>query len=516
MKSWLLLISCAVLTLPTLSVAQGPNNAQIIAWAQQNRPIWEKLQAEARRKGPRPIPVPPQIDPPCHLCGDDTKTQNELQVDAWVKEAMQPEFGQATQIVQIAKQAELYRSAKGVNNAALSALSYLPDDKGGLDAAAELINRYLDMRAFPMAEKYKGEPKRAYAGITLVTRATREYGLLGGNSDSKEQQAIQYVDAWLESVQAKAETDVLGGKQYNLCPVYVSILRQLELASASAVVTDADFERLKKTLDKMDRMLHFKVAMTLKVHDVNESGTKTDITWTGSARMRIKLGSQCYTPEWEDGNSMSVKVENWSIVGADGTPVELESARNFQAPLKPPMLNLCEPNPVLQVPFDIRNMPVEETSVKGYAARGAYFQGMLAGLVGANNAGPAAANLTGRGDKGPATLNAPDPNANPETSDAMKELQAHQGDQSWFMSAEGQAVLRKVQQQAMARAHGALARRNNAAANAHTAQDAVASLLAAQMHWKNGSADVAGDNWHVTQDNALITLEMNVTNDPQK
>lgn len=515
MKSWMLRLFCVVLALPTVSIAQGPNNTQIIAWARQMRPVWEKLFAESRRKGPRPIPVPPEIDSPCTLCGDDTKTQNDVQVDAWVKEAMRPEFDQANQIVDIAKQAETYRATKGVSDAALSALSYLPHEQEGLETATELISRYMGERAYPMAEKYDQEPKRAYAGITLLMQATKLYSLVGG--PPSQQQTLQYVDDWLVSVRVKAETDVLAGKQYNLCPVYLRILRELELTGVNTIGTDADLERLKKTFDKMDKMLHFKVEMRLTVHDVNESGTKTDIAWTGAARMRIKLGDACYTPEWENGGSMSVRVENWSIVGQDGAPVELVSARSFQAPLKPPMLNLCEPNPVLQVPFDIRNMPRETISVKGHTVpNAAYFQGMLAGVIGANNAGPKGSEMTGRSDKGPATLNRQDPDANQEQTDAMKELQAHQNDRNWFLSAEGQAVLKKVQQQAMARAHGELAKINNAAANAHTAQEAEAALLSAQMHWKNGAVDVAGDNWHVTKDDARIVLDMRVTNDPQK
>ncbi len=516
MKSWLLLFFCLVFASPTVATAQGPSNAQIIAWAKQTRPVWEKLFAESRRKGPRPIPVPPEIDPPCNLCGDDTKTQNELQVDAWVKEAMQPEFGQADQMVDITKQAEIYRNTKGVNDAALSALSYLPDEKYALEAATELLSRYLGERAFPMAEKYDRQPKRAYAGITLLMQATKQYSLLS-DLGSENQQAIQYVDAWLESVQAKAENDVLGGKQYNLCPIYMSIIRELELTGANILVTDADLERLKKTLDKMNRMMHFKVEMKLTVHDVNASGTKTDIAWTGAAKMRIKLGNACYTPEWENGNNMSVRVENWSIQGSDGTPVELVSARNFQAPLKPPLLNLCEPNPVLQVPFDVRNIPFETISVKGHTApNAAYFRGMLAGVIGSNNAGPKGSELTGRSDKGPATLNRQDPDEAQNQTDAMKELQAHQNDRSWFLSAEGQAVIKKVQQQALARSRGQVSQMNNAAANAHNVQDVMASLLAAQMHWKNGDVDVAGDNWHVTKDGARISLEMKVTNEPQK
>jgi hypothetical protein len=63
----------------------------VIAWANQNIGPYHQYHTFAQQTHSPQTPVPPMVDPPCHVCGDTTQTQGEAQVAAWVAQAQQPE-----------------------------------------------------------------------------------------------------------------------------------------------------------------------------------------------------------------------------------------------------------------------------------------------------------------------------------------------------------------------------------------------------------------------------------------
>ncbi len=66
-------------------------SAQIVAWGQASVKAFAEAMG-ASRVPVGAVPVPPQIDVPCNLCGQQNTVANGSQLaQAWVDQAMQPE-----------------------------------------------------------------------------------------------------------------------------------------------------------------------------------------------------------------------------------------------------------------------------------------------------------------------------------------------------------------------------------------------------------------------------------------
>jgi hypothetical protein len=55
-------------------------SAKVIAWANQNIGPYNTYHSFAQHRQHPQVPVPPMVDPPCHVCGDTTQTPGETQV----------------------------------------------------------------------------------------------------------------------------------------------------------------------------------------------------------------------------------------------------------------------------------------------------------------------------------------------------------------------------------------------------------------------------------------------------
>jgi hypothetical protein len=83
-------------------------SARVIAWANANIDNF-KRDVDYARRGPKPqVPVPPMVDPPCHLCGDATQTQGEAQVAAWVQQSQEPELTYMKELTRMDREIQLF------------------------------------------------------------------------------------------------------------------------------------------------------------------------------------------------------------------------------------------------------------------------------------------------------------------------------------------------------------------------------------------------------------------------
>ena len=413
MKSFLYVMCVATACQPIYAAVSGEQgqqaqSAKVIAWAQQNLPLYTKDMDFAKHAPPAEIPVPPQLDPPCRLCGNTDKTQGETEVDSWIKRAEEPERTHIQELVGIERQLAAYRalSAGSLSPAAEHALLQFDSTDRIEEAIIQIANRLLYDKALPMGRKYDKEPKRAYAGILFLLDVARNQQLIQalktGSDRSGENDALALVNEWVLSIASAIDKNILAGHQYNLCPVYADIMRQAEMAGGAAT----DMQKFQATIAKMDKLLRFNVNMKLHAVGSQDDGSHYDITWSATALLHLKIdfSKGCYTAEFLNDGKMAVKVDRFTMVTSNGAPVELTSARSFQAPIGKPTLNLCDPNPVLLIPFNMALMPKETLSGEGHTAQGMLLGSFLTAVVSMNDLITQDTNdMTGRNGAGPAT-----------------------------------------------------------------------------------------------------------------
>jgi len=189
----------------------------------------------AKHAPPPQVPVPPLVDPPCRSCdAADTPTPGEAQVTAWIKQSEAPEAGYLKTLASIGKQVSNFSGVgkTGLSPAADKALAQFSE--ADIQAAIwKLSDRLLIGKAIPMAQKYDSEPKRAYAGISFLLKEARDAAQVHGSDYSGSQQAGDLAIAWQQSIAKTIDNDVVAGHKYNLCPVYGTVYRELELLGGS-------------------------------------------------------------------------------------------------------------------------------------------------------------------------------------------------------------------------------------------------------------------------------------------
>lgn len=481
-------------------------SAQVMNWVQLNAFAYNTYTQYANHPPAAQVPVPPQVNPPCHVCGDSTQTQGEQQVAAWVQQSENPEVQYAGQLLKMAHDLavldQLDRAQMSAG--AQAALNTYSSDQA-MNAAAALLRELFNNKVVPMANQYSNDPTRAYAGTKLVLDAAHQAALLDTqNSSSYDNQAIQLTQQWIQAVASKIDSDILSGHKYNLCPVYASIYRQVALLGGP----EADASNLEETLNKIDQMMHFNIEI-----DLNGSAAAGQGGWQASWQAKGKLylkvdpSNSCYTPQL-DGGVMHVQVQNWKATGNSGS-VTYVSPYSYDAPFKTPVVNLCDNNPVFSLPFDSNAMPKETFSAKGYQATpdsGSSFGGMLAAVATLNNLSGVngkISSLTGRSS-------APGQGAGsgPDLNSLQQQMQAHKNDPGWFMSAQGQQAISQMSQ-AMGGSGSTGGSSPQSMSNA--GQNAL-SQSAIKATWTNGSTNPVSDSQHMT--NSGFTAAMNIKVDP--
>jgi hypothetical protein len=497
-------------------------SARVVQWAAQNSPRYRNYMALAKSNARAEVPIPPEVDPPCNACDDpDTKPESTSFVETWMKQAMEPESSAIQGLIQLDHELQnmgIPADKSSLTPSARTALSeFSVDDME--DSAVRLSSRLVGDKAIPMGEKYDTEPKRAYAGTQFLLAASRNQSMVQGLKKSPDRShegiILSLVARWFQSISDTMDREIVNGHAYNLCPVYVDIIREVQLAGGPS----ADLARLRAVLDKMDKLLTFQVRMQLHAEGHGDDGGKMNISWTLQSLLHLKVDQQrsCYTPEFINGGKTSVRVEFFQLETAKGDRVQLTSPREFEAELEAPKLSLCARNPVLQIPFKSSGFPPEQLTTHGYSSSGALLSSSLLAVATTNNMNTQKANAaSGRSGTGPATA---DPHA--ESSDGQQQvekmkavLQAHAGDPQWLMSPEGQGVIAQMQSAATGMMRGRVASLNNAAANATSMSDMAAAFQSAQLPWHNGGAQPVSETLQVDHGSASFTLEVHVEQVP--
>jgi len=82
-------------------------------------------------------------------------------------------------------------------------------------------------------------------------------------------------------------------------------------------------------MQKLQNLLTFDVKMKFDVSSHVKNGTSLDATWSGTAKLKLKLNASgsttCYSPELENGGQMAMTVDSFQMVSDTDGPVELTS-----------------------------------------------------------------------------------------------------------------------------------------------------------------------------------------------
>jgi hypothetical protein len=497
-------------------------SAKVIAWANQNIGPYNTYHAFATQKQKPPVPVPPLVDMPCHVCGDTTQTQGEAQVAAWVAQAQEPEITYIKGLMEMDRELQLVGGANSdlLTPAAQKALRQFEEDAGFMNDAAAIANELVYSKAEPMAKQYGKEPKRAYAGIMFLTSADKSLQSIGGSSEGAQHSPLmQYVQIWEQALADKVQTDVLSGHQYNLCPVYAAIVRQAQMLGGP----ETDVAKYTEMLQKLQDLVKFNVNLDLKVNIDGKDGSHMHAEWTGRSNLTLKLdlANSCYTPQFDNGGKMAVNVANWDMVNVDvhpdGTretiPVQLTSSHQYDATVGTPQLNLCDPEPIFQLPVTVTT-PQEQIMAKGHRSDTVLFPSFMEAIITANEVNSAASNaVTGQAPSLPGGPPPPPnpPGGGPSPMDKDQQaLEAHKSDVNWLMSPAGQAVIADMQKQALASVQNKMASAGVVVPTATSFAQLGQSLASAHVPWTNGQTQPVNKTLHVKKDSADITLTISV------
>ena len=516
------LLIALLLSPPAFADTPAQVNAKIVAWATQNLAAYQKAVAYGQHKQSPQIPVPPAVDMPCHVCGDSTQTQGEAQVATWVKQAMEPEATYMTTSLSDGKQVTLFRAlGNELSPAAERALNQYGSNDSFIADAAAVSQVLVGQKATEMANRYDKDPHMAYAGILFLLQAARQADLLGGNYGDG---AIQLTSTWMSAVAETIDKDVTSGHKYNLCPVYASIFRQIELLGGP----QTNMDQFTQTIQKIQDAVKFNVKLQLKADINGADGSYLHATWSGTAKFHldIDMANTCYTPAFDNNGSMAVTVDSWSSQGIETSssgvktpiPITLTSAHSYKVNLAAPQLNLCDPQPIFQIPLSTVKPPQETIMAKGHTENGSFFQSFLAAVVAPNEVNNANTNaVTGQTPTlpgvhpPPANTGAP---ARPDTSgiqSAADQLKAHQGDIGWLMGPQGQAAIANIQKQALQTTQKVTASAGLVIPNASNFTNFANSMASAHLPWTNGQAQPVNKSLHIKKDNDDIDITVTVT-----
>lgn len=563
---WTSWIFCALLlpawTGATAQASKGSNaqtsaalSAKVVAWANANLASYRQAVDYSKNGPPPQVPVPPLVDPPCRSCdAADTPTPGEAQVATWVKQSESPEAGYMSTLLKVGTYVAQFEGVgQGVlNPAAEKAIKQFSSEECRA-AALRLSDRLLNGKAMPMAQKYDSEPKRAYAGITFLMQVGKDAANLqsmgNGSNSGWQAEAIQMAITWEQSIEKTIDSDVVAGHKYNLCPVYGSVYKMLTLLGDQAPNMDS----VLAIMQKLQNLLTFDVKMKFDVSSHVKNGTSLDATWSGTAKLKLKLNASgsttCYSPELENGGQMAMTVDSFQMVSDTDGPVELTSPRSFNIPLGFVQLNLCDPQPILQLPLVSGVIPQETLTAKGQTMQTSLLQTYLSAVVQANHTNRPKINaMTGKNpqaesapssdgsaqaplvppfeDNSPVPLVPPssypsdsnqtqhDPLANAlqdeELKQAKAQMTAHRGDAGWIMSAEGQGAIANLQKLAMAKVQAKLAEAGVVVPKSNNPIDLANAVYSTQLPWANGAAQPVNELLKVHKDQLDIYLTITV------
>lgn len=491
-------------------------SANVIAWANQNIGTYKQI-IQVARKGSKPdVPVPPEIDPPCKVCGDDTETQSETDANAWVKKAEEPELTYMSKLADMDREIQLVGGAGSpiLSRDAQKALEQFEDDAGFMKYISLLGNRLYYQKALPMGDKYHTDPKRSYAGIMFLLDAAKIHGLRGGETND-DNEALNLAHEWVESIIDKINQDIFQGKKYNLCPLYASTIRQAMMLGGS----EPDMAKFQQTVEKIEKMMYFDVTLNLHVHVIPKDGSGGgDETWSGKAKLHLNIDfrNACYTPEYVNGGNMTMTVTDFSLHDDEGRPVNLVSSRNYVVPLGPPTLNLCDSKPILDTGISSNGIPNEQVSYKGKTAPSILLSSYLtiANMKTSMDLGlpmtTASASSAPSGPRSSAAQGRDFANNAQKINQIQQEIASHSKDPSWFSSPEGQATLAAMQGDA-AKAQGDASAMNKAAA----AQKPT-TMGTLRVPWTNGDDQPVLRQTQAAGDDGNLRMKITVQNAPQE
>ena len=537
-------------------------SAQAIAWANQNLgPYKTYHQFASHRQQPRAI-VPPQIDFPCQLCGQSATSQNQANAENWVKQSMEPEKTYMTGLLSMANYIAKLKSSPWNNlthGQQMAAQETLPASQiqqmkqSNWDklspAAQQAIEQFDDPESMindtrriaddlvndagEMATRYDRDPTRAYAGTMLVSTVQKQLQLLGERSDhplisidlnNESRAEMQVLQQWLGAVRNTIDNDIFSGHKYNLCPVYMSIIRQILTAGGSAGGSLNSASDYTELLGKLNKATEFDLNLKLVATGVERDGSNLHATWIGKAKLKlnVNLDQSCYTPQWEDAKGLQVVVQNFHMTGidkhSDGTteeiPVTLASDPLFYAKLPAPLLNLCDPSPIFQMPM-VGAYPQEIIKVKGKDSKGSFFGPFMAMVIGTNEVNSSESNaVTGATPSLPGGSQNSQQNTGGSGSAGLEatkaEIEAHKNDVSWLMGPAGQAAMAKLQQQALASVQSKIAAKGIVVPQASNFAQFGQSLTSAHLPWTNGQTQPVNKTLHVKKDNNDFELTVTV------
>jgi len=518
---WLMVAAVLAVSAGARAQQSAALSAKVIAWANQNIGPFNQAIDYARHKQHPAVPVPPQVDPPCHVCGDTTQTQGEAQVAAWVKQAQEPEATYMQTILSDSRQVELLGGASSdlLTPVAQKAMKPFDNEQQALVDAGAIASELVNSEAGPMVQQYGKDPKRAYAGILFILSAGKMLALLGGDSDSSIQnQLIQDAQQWEQSIADKVQSDVLAGHKYNLCPVYGEIVRSAQLLGGP----ETDIDNYIQMLQKLQDLVKFNVNLNLKVNIDGSDGSHMHAAWTGKSKLTLKLdlANSCYTAQFDNGGQMAVNATNWDMVNiakkSDGTeeriPVTLTSSHSYNATLGTPQLNLCDPQPLFQFPMMV-STPPEEVTAKGHSAKTTLFPSFMGAVVATNEINSAATNaVTGQAPSLPGG-NSSSSSQSSDTSgmdQAKSAVEAHKGDVGWLMGPEGQAAIAQMQKGALQTVQSKIAGAGVVVPTASSFAQLGQSLASAHLPWTNGQTQPVNKTLHVKKDTTDIELTISV------
>jgi hypothetical protein len=501
-------------------------SAKAIAWANAHIADFNQAASFAHNQQPKPpVPVPPKVDPPCHVCGDNTQTQGEAEVAAWVAQTQQPELTYIKTILDDAQYVEKLGGASSglLTPAAVDALSHFDYEDQALRDAGVIARELVENKAGPMTQQYGEDPKRAFAGISFLIAANQGLGRLGADSGSTNQQQLDnYALEWEQALVTKTNTDVLSGHQYNLCPVYAAMVKEL---TALGGAEPADLDKFQDLLKKLQNEVKFNVNLDLHVSDDHSDGGYIHAEWKGQAKLTLTLDfdNSCYTPTFENGGAMSVGVANWDMIGIDTengrkvpVPVTLESSHQYNAQLGTPQLDLCDPQPIFQMPSP-SSYPQEIVSANNQTQQQQLFGPYLGAVIAANEIDSRRTDAaTGQkptlpsGSKDTAGASPSGGSGSSDANPAMFEILAHKGDPNWLMSPEGQAAIAAAQKQAIKIAQAKAASKGLVVPDASNFDQFAQSIQSAHLPWTNGMSQPVNKTLHVKKGTADITLTVSV------
>lgn len=521
------LLGCLVFALgPATARAEDPKlSAMVLQFVHDNIFAYNSETQFAQHAAPPAVPVPPMVDPPCHVCGDTSQTQGEAQVQSWVAKSQEPEVTYIKDLLSMARKVALFGNANSpdLSPAAQKALAKFGTEDQIIATAGLLAGRLLNGKAIPMARQYDKEPKQAYAGIQFLLATAKDASLLQGNSaEPSADEALQYARTWTESIANKIDTDVVSGHKYNLCPVYAEIYHQVALLGGSSDISSS----FEQTIQKLQKLMTFNVNFNLQVKTQTSDGSHLNATWTGKAKLKLNLdlNNSCYTPQWDNGGQMAVDVTQWDMVGMEHepngsttpVPVTLSSAHQYNVKPGPPQVNLCDPQPVFQIPLANLTVPQETVTAKGHTSNTALLDPFLGSVVGANelNSKPTNA-VTGGAPSVPGAATGSSGGSDSDLNQAKAQLEAHKGDVAWLMSAQGQAAIANIQKLAMAQAQSKIASAGVVIPKTNNISQLAATMASVHLNWTNGQTEPVNQTLHVTKDGNTFTLTVTVQQAPQ-